>query len=256
MNPNVTKFIRGTKLKLAKHSPEILMGLGITGMISTTVLAVRATPRALELIEEAKNEKWVDKLTPVDTVKAAWKCYIPAAITGVSSIACLICANSIHAKRGAALATAYKISEAALAEYSSKVIETVGEKKEELIRDKVAEEQIRKHPVSQTEVIVVGKDTTRFLEPISGRYFEIEIEKVRRAENVINRRLIAEMYMSLNEFYDEIGIPHTDLGDMLGWNIDDGMIDIRLPAGKDENDKPCLVIEFNIKPRYDYAKLF
>lgn len=256
MNPNVTKFLRSTKMQLSKRSPEILMGLGITGMISTTVLAVRATPRALELIEEAKNEKWVDKLTPMDTVKAAWKCYIPAAITGATSIACLICANSIHAKRGAALATAYKLSEAALAEYSSKVIETVGEKKEELIRDKVAEEQIKKHPASQTEVIVIGKDTTRFLDPISGRYFETEIEKVRRAENIINRRLIGEMYMSLNEFYDEIGIPHTDIGDLLGWNVDDGMIDIRLPAGKDENDKPCLVIEFSIKPRYDYDKLF
>lgn len=255
MNPTLTKFFKDARVTLAKNSPVILTAAGATGVITTAVLAVGVTPKALDLIEEAKNEKNVDKLTPMETVKATWKCYIPAAISCATSVACIILANSIHAKRSAALATAYKLSETALLEYSNKVIETVGAEKEELIRDKVAEEQIKKTPASQTEVIVLGKDKTRFLDPLGGRYFETELEKVRRAESVLNRRVIGEMYMSLNEFYDEIGIPHTELGDLLGWNVDDGMIDIRLPAGKDENDKPCLVIEFNVKPKYDYDKL-
>jgi len=81
---DVSKFLTNVKSSLSKHSPEILVGIGITGMVTTTVLAVKATPKALKLIEETKKEERKDKLTPIETVKATWKCYIPAAVTGVS----------------------------------------------------------------------------------------------------------------------------------------------------------------------------
>ena len=74
---SVTKALRQVKTVLSDHSPEILTGIGIAGMITTTVLAVKATPKALMLIEDAKEEK-KDKLTVTETVKAAWKPYIPA----------------------------------------------------------------------------------------------------------------------------------------------------------------------------------
>ena len=148
----MSKFIRGAKISISKHSPEILTGIGIAGMITTTFLAVRATPKALELIEEKKDElnnkqveerldkngdlrdyKEITKLKFPDLFKATWKCYIPAAVTSVVSIACLVGASSVHIKRNAVLATAYQLSETALTEYKEKVIETIGEKKEEVI---------------------------------------------------------------------------------------------------------------------------
>ena len=109
MNQNVTNFIKKTKRAVSKHSPEILTAIGIAGMASTVVLAVRATPKALKQIDEAKEEKG-EELTPVETVKVAWKPYIPAITTGVASTICLIGANSVHAKRNAALATACQLS--------------------------------------------------------------------------------------------------------------------------------------------------
>ena len=80
-NQKLAKFFNSVKTSVSKHSPEILTGIGIAGMITTTVLAVRATPKALKLIEEKKDELSVDKLKPIDTVKATWKCYIPATVT-------------------------------------------------------------------------------------------------------------------------------------------------------------------------------
>ena len=104
---------------------------GIAGMITTTVLAVRSTPKALKLIEEKKKEEGVDKLTPAETVKTAWKCYIPAMVLGATSVGCLVGASRVSLRRNAALATAYKLSETALTEYREQVVETIGEKKEQ-----------------------------------------------------------------------------------------------------------------------------
>ena len=156
----VANFFKGVQKTVSKHSPEILTGLGIGGMVTTTVLAVKATPKALKLIEEKKREEHVDDLTVIDTVKATWKCYIPATITGVTSIVCLVGASSVSARRNAALATAYKISETALTEYREKVVETIGEKKEKSVREKIDKDRIDKNPVSKNEVIITKSGET------------------------------------------------------------------------------------------------
>ena len=130
--PNLTKICRNVKTATVKHSPEILTGVGIAGMITTTVMAVRATPKAIQLLDEEKRRQQADKLEPMDVVKTAWKCYIPAAVTGTVSVACLIGASSVNARRNAALTAAYTISESTLRDYQKKVVETIGEKKEQL----------------------------------------------------------------------------------------------------------------------------
>lgn len=236
-----------------RRSPEILTGLGIAGMITTTVLAVRATPKALKLIEEKKNEDWVDELKPIEVVKVAWKPYIPAVVTGAASIACLVGASRVSLRRNAALATAYKLSEKALAEYSDKVVETVGEKKEQAIRDKVAEERIRKNPVSKNEVIVTGNGKTLCFDPISARYFMCSIETIKRAENTLNKQMLHDItgYVSLNEFYDEIGLDHTIVGDDLGWNTNK-LIDISFSSQLNDEGEPSVVLDYLVAPAYNY----
>jgi len=114
---------------MKKHSPEILTGIGIAGMIAPPVPAVRATPKALQLIDtrEIKENR---RLSNKEIVATTWKCYVPAAVTGVLSTACLVGASSANLRRNTALATAYSISETALKEYKEKAVEVVGEKKE------------------------------------------------------------------------------------------------------------------------------
>lgn len=249
---DVSKFVNNVKSSLSKHSPEILVGIGITGMVTTTVLAVKATPKALKLIEETKRAERKDKLTPIETVKATWKCYIPTVVTGVSSATCLICANRIHLRRSAALAAAYKISETALTEYREKVIETIGERKEEAVREKLNEKRMKDVPASKNEVVITAKGKTLCFDPLSGRYFKSDIDKIKNAVNELNSRVISYDYASLNDFYDELELPHIELGDDLGWNVDK-KLKMEYGATLSDEDEPCIVLEYLVAPKYGYS---
>ena len=258
--PNVSKIISNVKTGLSTHSTEILTGIGIAGMISATVLAVKATPKALDLIAKAENEKFDNgegaKLTKMELVKVAWKPYIPTLITCTLSTVCLIGANSVNNKRNAALATAYKISENALTEYKAKVVETIGEKKEQAIRESISNDHIENNPVGKNEVLITEKGNTLCYDHHSGRYFKSDYDAIKRAENNINYRLLSEEYISLNELYEELGLGSTKMGDSVGWNIGrDGQLKILLSSHLAEDGTPCLALDYNVAPRYDYSKL-
>ena len=253
---NLTAAAKSIKGVLERHVPEILTGIGVAGMVTTTILAVKATPKACLLIDDRKDELEVEKLPVTELIKTTWKCYIPAVVTCGASIACLVGASSVNFKRNAALATAYKLSEAALSEYKDAVIETIGEKKEQTVRDKVAEERIKKNPVSKSEIIVTGNGTTLCYDPVGNSYFKSNIQQIESAKNKLNARMLSENYVSLNDFYDELGIGPTKLGDDLGWDIyKDGLVEIAFSSQLAEDGTPCLVMDYSIAPRYEYYKV-
>lgn len=247
----LSSIAKSVRTAMDKHSPEILAGVGIAGMITSTVLAVRATPKALILLAEKKEELNTDALDGKEIIKTAWKCYIPATVVGAVSVACLVGASSTNLKRNAALATAYTLSESTLKEYQDKVVETIGEKKEKDIRDAVAEGKIRDNPVREVVLTDAGGNTICY-DALSGRYFKSDRDKIGRAVNNLNRRMRDETYVTLNDFYYELGLGSTKVGDMLGWNIDKGYIDISFSSHLDANGTPCLVMDYRVAPIYDY----
>ena len=252
---DLIKFGGSVKAKLSKNAPGILIGLAIVSGGAAVYTAITATPKALKRIEQEKFEKQVDKLTPMETVKAVWPYYVPTALSFAFATGCAIGSQSIHAHRNAALAAAYKISETALVEYRDKVIETIGEKKEQTVRDKVAQEQINKNPVKQSEVVFTGKGTSLCMDPLSNRYFEGDIEVIRRAENKLNKKMLQSICgsTSLNEFYTEIGLDPVDdaVGYGLGWNAE-YLINLDIRPGMTPQEKPCLVIGHYNAPKYGY----
>lgn len=257
MNSKINNFIKNTKCFLGKHSPEILTGIGIAGMVTSTVLAVKATPKALVLIEEARtNEDGTleDKLTIVETVKVAWKPYIPAIAVGIASISCIIGASRVNYKRNAALATAYALSERTLINYRDKVIETLGEKKEKEVRDKISQDEIDKKPISSSQVIITPKGNTLFMDSITGRYFRSDLDSIKKAVIELNMEISHQNYISLNEFYSNIGLDRISNGDNLGWNIDNGYVEIDYSTCLADNDEPCIVIDYISQPKYDFDK--
>lgn len=257
---NMPKFVKTIESAMVKHSPEILTGIGIAGMLTTTVLAVKATPKALDLIAIAEDEKYSngikEPLTAGEKIKAAWKCYIPAATTCALSVACLVGASSVNVRRKAALAAAYKLSETALTEYKEKVVETIGEKKEHAIQDKIAKEKVEKNPVSTSEVIVTGNGKVLCYDSISGRYFESDMNKIDAAVNKANRTMLTENYVSLNEFYDALDLPETKMGDDLGWNLDSGDVQVYYSSQITDDGRPCIVLNYETAPKYDYSRFF
>lgn len=257
---NVTKFFNDAKALVSKRSPEILTGLGIAGMITTTVLAVKATPKAMRIIEEAKQEQQKDKLTPFETVQAVWKPYIPAVVTGTVSVACLVGASSVNLKRNAALAAAYNLSATALSEYKDKVVETIGEKKEQAIRDKIAQDKLNKAPSTEpTSIIITGNGKQMCYDPLTGTKFESSVEKIQEAINSINAMLLDNDFVSLNDFYYELGIPQSKVGHDMGWNTSLGkrasLIRVHF-SSELISGTPFIVLEYDVAPKYDYDKFF
>ena len=267
------QFFKNVAKSLSNHSPEILTGIGIAGMITSTILAVKATPKALTLLEEKKEElnkkrfdeniekdyslkdhKELDKLDAKTTIKTVWKCYVPSTVTMGVSIACLIGASSVHIKRNAVLATAYHLSEAAATEYRNKVVETIGAKKEEAIRDAVNKDRLEKNPVTKNEVIITEKGNTLCYDHLSGRYFKSDIDKIKKAINEINHQMNKTFYVSLNDLYDELGLDHTELGEVLGWNSDMGLLELHFSSHLSSDGTPCLALDFNNLPKYDFDK--
>lgn len=256
MKPNVKEVIGSVQTTLGKYSPEILIGIGLAGMATSTVLAVRATPKAIRLLEEAKEEKQ-EELTKKEVVKATWKCYIPTVTTGVIAAACIIGANSVNVKRNAALATAYKISETAFSEYRDKVIETVGEKKEKVVKEKVMQKRLDEKPVDKAKVIVTGKGTVTCRDSISGRDFTTSVDAIKKAEIAINKKLVSgpDGYASLNDFYSELGLNSIDIGNDLGWTMDDSYVEIEFCSLFDEDlGEAVIVLYYSVAPRRGYSR--
>lgn len=235
-----------------KHDVEVYTGFGIVGMISGTALAVKATPKAIRLIEAKKEEKNVEKLDAIETVKTVGKCYIPAIIIEAFAIYCFVASNLAGKKKSAALAVAYSLSEQALKEYQDKVVETIGEKKETAIRDEIAKDKLEKNPVKEEEIIFTGRGDTLCYDSLSGRYFKSDIESIRKSENEFNRWLRDENYIPLNEWYSLIGLDGIELGNDLGWNYNEGDMVLMFSSQLSSKDKPCLVIGYRTPPYYYY----
>lgn len=251
----LTTFVDNTKATLSKHRPAILMGFGISGLFVTAGLAVWGTTKAIPAIEEERCEQDVDKLTVLDITKACWKFYIPAAVTAAVSTACLVGSHTESNRRATALAAAYQISETALNEYKDAVIETIGEKKEKAVREKMAEKSLEKNPVDESFVVNTGNGNTLCHDAVFGSYFRSSHAAVERAFVAINRKIVSgEMYASLNDLYDELNIPHIDIGDLIGWNLDDGEITLDHDYGGSHTGEPILVIRYNVNPKYDFYK--
>ncbi len=236
--------------KVSEKSPEILVGIGLAGMLTSTILAAKATPTALDILEQHEDED----LTKFDKVKLTWKCYVPAAISYCTSTACIIASMNVNLRRNAVLAGAYKVSEAALLEYRNKVVDVLGEEKEKEIRASIAKDRIDRDIHADNSIVMIGKDDNLCYDVLSGRYFNSSIDKIKKAMNDMNYRLLNDNILSLNEFYNEIGLRSTDIGYEKGWNISDGMIDISFSSIISENDQPCIAMHFENEPKYKFDR--
>jgi hypothetical protein len=256
MGVRLSNFIDGFQQGVTKHAPELLIGLGVSGMFASIGLAIHATPKAMKSIEKRKEELGVEELSRTEVLKTTWKHYVSTALTATSSAIFIFGANSAHVRRNAALATAYKVSETALAEYREKVIESMGDRKDLAIRDMIAKKHIEENPSKGREVIVTEKGNTLCYDHLSGRYFKSDIDQIQRVVNKLNRDMTYNIggYVSLNDFYDELEIPRTKLGDDIGWNLDHGLIDIHFGAQIADDGTPCIVLDYTIAPIYNYDK--
>lgn len=245
-----TKMFQAVANWSRKNAPAIITGFSITGVISTGVLAARGAQQALYAVAEQEIEK-DDALTLKEQVKIVYPYYIPAAITGLMTITCIVSLNRVHNKRTAALASLYSLTETTLREYKDQILKEVGPKKAQKIADDIAQKKLDEHPISRHEVFETGNGDTLCFDVLTGRYFRSDIEAIKRAQNDFNFKLINEaMYwMSVNELYYELGLKPVKLGDHVGWNTEK-LLDMKFSSKLTEHGDPCLVIDYQVEPRF------
>ena len=207
----MNNLLTSSKRFITRNAPTILTVVGGAGVVATSVLAVKATPKVLTILKEAEEEKG-EELTVMEKVVVAAPSYIPAIVTGAATLACIFGANVLNKRQQASLASAYAMLDASYKEYRKKVDELYGEDadahvREEISKDKYIEKDIPKHD---------GK--LLFFDEFSGRFFHSTLEKVQNAEYLVNRDLVMQYYSTLNDFYGYLGIPHVDGGHDIGWS--------------------------------------
>ena len=147
------------------------------------------------------------------------------------------------------------MSERALVHYRNKVIDVLGDKKEKEIQEKVAQDKVTNNSPKDQQVIITSKGNTLFMDSLSGRYFRSDIDTIKKIINDLNRRLVFEHYVSVNDLYYELGLKSTKNGSFMGWNLDEGLIEVEYNTALADNDEPCIVIDYDISPRYEFDKL-
>lgn len=208
----MNQMLRKTQKVVTRNAPIILSSVSVVGVASTAILAAKATPKALRLLEQAKEEK-NEELTTFEKVLTVAPAYIPATLVGVATVACIFGAHVLNKKQQAALASAYALLNSSYNEYKEKVKELHGDDGELEIRSELAKDKAREQEVQHEDD---GKNL--FYDEYSQRFFRATNETVLRAEYELNKEVNTNFYATINEFYDMLGLERTDGGDAIGWS--------------------------------------
>lgn len=216
----IVSFAKQALLLAKANSTPIATGAIVLGMVSAVILAVKAGKESAEDIEEAKEELETDELTTRQVIRAVWKRFIPVILVLGLTISCFLYTTDKLVKRCTALSAAYALSESYLKDYMEAAKETVGEKKELSVRDRVMEKQVAKHPIAERGIVDTGSGETLFYDAITTRYFRASVEHVRQVENQLKNIYEAESELKMDDYTYSLGLgQYSALGNYIGWRM-------------------------------------
>lgn len=254
-----TRAIHRTGLKIKKHSPEILMAIGITGVVTTCVVACKSTTKASEILNEhkanvesvheaAQNPQFAETYSEKDKQKDLTivytqtglkfvKLYAPSVALGVVSIGCILASNNIIRKRNIALSAAYAAVDSNFKKYRERVIDRFDEALDKELRYGIKAKEIEETVIDEDgnektvkSIVNVIEDPTKygefaviFDEFCPGWTDDATYNKMFlvKQQNYANEILKAKGHLFLNEVHDMLGIPRTKAGQIVGWVYDE-----------------------------------
>lgn len=241
------------------NSPGILTGLGVAGAVTTVVLTGREAFRvgmdaSTQYHEALKEGEPLPEhlLETGHLIKTYWKGFIPAGISGVATVTCIIAANHIGTRRTAAIAAAFRLSEKLTEEYKDRVVKALGVQKEEKMRSELTKDRMINAGGAEN-IIIVGTEVI-FYDELSGRFFKNDMENVRKAVNDINHQVNNFYSASLTDFYEAIGLSPTSFSDDVGWNTDE-LLDIKFSPTLLDDGRPAIGISINTSPVRGYDRV-
>lgn len=252
--------------KSIKHvTPVVLSYLGAFGVIATSILAAKATPKALTKIRDdscAKHNGNPEAYTKIEAIRSAWTCYIPASIMGTTTIICIFGANILNKRQQVAISSAYALLSTSYQEYKDKVKEIYGEEAHRKIIDSLMVEKAKDvymytNGICDTSSLTFDnrdeEEVRLFYDSFSKRYFEASLSQVLEAEYHLNRNFCLGYPICLNYFYELLGLSGVDGGDELSWFWSDEIVWIDFDHHKTtlEDGLEVCVVDFVYYPRFD-----
>ena len=258
MKINVKTAAKKAMFNVKKHSPEILIVAGIAGVVTSAVMACKATMKVNEVLAETKeninkvhdvmadqgiSEKEYSKEDSARDLAIIYckagvklaKLYGPAIALGGLSLTAIVCSNNILRKRNVALDDAYTAIDTSYKQYRSRVIEKFGENVDREMKYGIKAVQIEEKTVDENGKKKTAKKTVEVVNPYDysdyARFFdagnpnwekdsEYNLMFLKRQQAYANDKLKANGYLFLNEVYDMLGIPKSKAGQVVGWIYD------------------------------------
>ena len=257
MKFNIRNAWDATKHFIVHRSPEITTGIGVAGIFIGGVLTVIATCKACRKIDAVEKEQ-ERELTKKEKVQETWKYYIPPVATFLTSAGLIIWSDSIYRKRNAALTMACSVAETQLSNYQEAVSDMFGTEREREVHEKANEETAKHISVDPTESneYIISSEGIHCIETFNGRRFKIRKAQIEDAVNNLNLQMNnGDDEKTLNDVFFAIGLPTTDLGDIVGWNRGvQGLIQLDLNQSIMVDGIPRMVLDFYNRPSVDFDR--
>ena len=245
--------------KIKKASPEIMVVAGVVGVVTSTVMACKATTKVNDILEETRKQ--VDDVHNVldsdvisedeynnddakkdlaiiytQTGVKLIKLYAPSVLVGALSITGILASHKILKKRNVALTAAYATIDRSFKEYRGRVVERFGKELDRELRYNIKAQEIEEKTVDKDGNETIEKKTISVVDPNMysdyARIFdngsmgwtkdpEYNLMFLKLQQNQANDRLKAQGYLFLNDVYDMLGIPRTKAGQIVGWIYDE-----------------------------------
>lgn len=244
---NINSAVRAGKSVITANSPVLLVGTAIAGVVTTAVLAARAGYKARGMVITAEAET----LQPLDNkekAKLTWLCYAAPAVSGASTIAAVLGVHTIHTKRHAALAGLYAVTTSKLDDYQAEAEKLLGSKKTQQLNDAMGQKAVDEgRPFDSKEVIVLGGGTELMHDNLTNRWFMGSVPIVEKAIYDLNVRLLEDGDVSLNDYYEFVGLDAVPLGENMGWS---GVkLEPRFGAVKTSDGRSAIDVWFSKAPK-------
>lgn len=244
-------FLTNTGKWAIKNESAIFTTIGIVDVVATMAMAWKGGAKAAKELESLKYES-DDIPTTKDKIKVVAPIAAPVVVGTVAGIFCFAAAHKTLSRRNLALATAYSISENTLKEYKDKVEETVGKGKAKKIREEIVKDKLEKNPPVDENILWTGHGEQLCYDALFGRYFRSDAEHIRKCVNDINEMLLRYNYVCLNDFYERLGLSPIKIGYDLGWNLQNGLLEISPSSELTSTNEACYVIDYDIVPEFHF----
>lgn len=255
---NLTQMASKTQHYVKKNASTILTCMGALGVVGTTLSAIKATLKAIDVLEdeeEIKIERDNQSLTTFEKALVVTPVYFPTILLGTATITCIFGSNMLNKKKQATLVSAYAYLNSSFNEYKDKVKAIYGEDGEKRVRDELAKDKYIQQSMSESDKDIL------FFDEYSGRYFESTLFNLQNAVYKLNRTFALEGYTNLNEFYRYVDLPETEYGEVLGWSglkcwevFNNAWIEIKWEDMELPDGLVAQAIRFTIPPEEGYEE--